>query len=244
MEIVNHGEILIKVREEQYSQLQPGAIHIQPRLLQIALSLLELDLGLDDIGMGNFAALFEFLADPQKAFRFRSGVLGSGILALGNYQAVVSLHYGYHQAPSRDFQARPRCRFHRTGSLVIGETGQRECLMHVGLTNVLVYTIVGYETAREAWVATFGVDELVVVINVWQQGSPSLNMIFFRETQFCEPGLELRTVAFRSLQGILQRQCQRSTAIRTICRGRFGREACRSLHVDGFKGRIGLCNGK
>ena len=57
LQIVDHGEVLVEIREQQDGQIEPAALHIDLSFLQIALLLLRLDARLDHVGVGHFAAV-------------------------------------------------------------------------------------------------------------------------------------------------------------------------------------------
>ena len=64
---------------------KPAAIHFELRFLQIALLLLKLDLGLDNVRVRYLAAMFKLLADIEKV----PGLVG-GALAVSYFRCATT----------------------------------------------------------------------------------------------------------------------------------------------------------
>ena len=93
----------IKVAEQQNRQIQPRALHGQLRFPKRLLLRVELQLRLDHVAVRHLAASFQILADRERVLRLIDGLLGSGVFALRDQQAVVSLGHGRRQSPARHF---------------------------------------------------------------------------------------------------------------------------------------------
>ena len=104
--IVFHGEIGTEIGKDQDAQSDSGFFDGELRVLQIALALLLGDLGFDDIGVRDFAALFLLLRDIEELLGFAQAGLGVGELALRRDDGVVVLNHGRVQAARGDFDLR------------------------------------------------------------------------------------------------------------------------------------------
>ena len=150
LQVVDDGEILVEIRKQQHGQIEPGALHGQLRFLQIALLLLRLNPRLDHVGMRDFAAVLQFLADVEESRGFCVGALRGRVLALGHHQSVVRLGHGNDQAASGDLGLGPRLRQRGGGAAIVRNIREGEGLMHVRLADVFVHAVVGDELGRGA----------------------------------------------------------------------------------------------
>ena len=161
--------------------------------------------------MRHFAALFELLADIEKALALGRGALGGVILPLRHDEVVIGLYHGHDQAASGNFGAGPRHRFRRQRAPVVRDPLQGNVLMNIALAEVLVHSVGPDESPRGRAIA-LGVEKACVVVHTRQQGSAALYPVFLRGTVGGQRGPILRIILPRAGDGILQGHRQRSGA--------------------------------
>ena len=98
LQVIDHGEVLIEIGKQQHGQIEAAALHAQLRFLQVALLLLGLNPRLDHVGMRDFAAALQFLADVEESCRLGGCALRRRVFALGHDQSVVRLGHGDHES--------------------------------------------------------------------------------------------------------------------------------------------------
>ena len=126
-------------------------------ILSSCLCSIPLQLGFDDVGMGNFSPVFEVLCQLQKAFTFVRRFLGNFQFQLGPSYTVVILHHRNHQPPRGDLGASTggcRC---RTVASKLREASHVDRFMDIALTGVFVDRIIGDELDGAINCSTFRV---------------------------------------------------------------------------------------
>src|SRR5436190_4619714 len=99
---MHSGKVLVKIRENQHREFQPGSFHFKLCILESALLLLKLKLRLDSVGVGDLTAALEFLGDIEEVLRLTSRTLCRRILALCDHRSVVGRRDYDHEATSRN----------------------------------------------------------------------------------------------------------------------------------------------
>ena len=157
----------------QYRQLQTAAVHFQFCFLQVARLLLKLNLGLDHVRVRDLAALFELLADIEKALTLGGGALGRFILPLRHDEMVVGLYDGHDQAAGGNLGAGPRHCFRGPRAPVVGDPLQGNVLVNIALAEVFVHSVGANESPGGCAIA-LGVEKSGVVVHAGQQGRRGL----------------------------------------------------------------------
>src|ERR1035441_5682716 len=96
--IVHDVEILSVIGEEQDGEIDAGLVDGELGFLLVALAVVQLELGLDGIGVGHFPAFFLLLGDVEELLGVANALARVGKLARGDGHAVVILHDGGDEA--------------------------------------------------------------------------------------------------------------------------------------------------
>ena len=75
LQIIHYREIFVEVRKHQNRELEPAAIHLQFRFLQVSLLLVGLNLRLDDVRVSDFASVLQLLTNVEEPLRLGRGLL-------------------------------------------------------------------------------------------------------------------------------------------------------------------------
>ena len=88
VEIVDDGEVLVQRRGEQHGQVQPRVLDGERGFRERLLLLQQLNLRLDDIGVGRLAEAFPLLRDVEESLRLRGRLLRARIATFGRDERV------------------------------------------------------------------------------------------------------------------------------------------------------------
>src|SRR5207248_4238613 len=120
LQIVDDGEVVAEVCEYQDREREAGFGQRQVRVLRVTFALRHLNLRLDDVGTGDFAAALLLLRDLKELLRLGEALLGACRFSRGCDDAVIVLHDGDDEASGRDVGARTRNGFGRGGAPILG----------------------------------------------------------------------------------------------------------------------------
>ena len=187
----------------EHRQLEAAAIHFELRFLQVALLLLKLYLGLDHIRVRHLAALFQFLADIEKAPALAGGALRGVILPLRHHEVVIGLDHRHHQPAGGDFGAGPRHCFRGPRAPIFRDALQRDVLVNIALAEILVHSV-GAHKAPGGCAIALGIKKSGVVVHPRQQGGAALYAVFFRGAVGGQGGVIYRIIFSGAGDGILQ----------------------------------------
>src|SRR6185312_9125443 len=160
----------------------------EPGFAGIALALLQLQLGFEDVGVGDLAAALAILAHGKIFLGVGLRLLGGGALVLRREQAVEIGGDGRRQAASGDFGLRPRQRRAGAGLGKRGGRAEIEGFVQIALARVLVDSVVG-----DVAVA-LGVDVAGVVVERRQQSGARLGLVGGGDALGHQRGLEVGRV--------------------------------------------------
>ncbi len=176
--------------------------------MQRALLLLGLNLRLNTVGVGDFAAVLKLLGNIHEMVGFRRCALSGGVFTLTDDYSVIGLRDRYHQPTRRDLRIGFGQRFLCPRQPIVGKALQRERLMHVPLTHILVHAVGSDESPRWRSVA-LGVKECGVVVPIRQQAGAGLYRLLPGYAVLGERGPILWLVGMGTGQRVLKRQRER-----------------------------------
>ena len=141
-----HGlEVGARIGKQEYAKLQAGAGGCEPGILHVADSLLLLQFGLDDVGVGGLAGLLALLGELEKVAGLVRTALHDGKLGFRGSHAIVERYDRGEQAAPRDLRlgCGLDCMGVRHGDCA--ELLETERLVDDGLAGVLMHGVVGDE---------------------------------------------------------------------------------------------------
>ena len=174
------------------------------RFLPVALAVVELEVRLYGIGMGDLAAFLLLLGDIEERLRVGDGKVGVVHLAGGGGHAVKVLHHGADEAAGGEIGAGVRGGLSGHGAVVVGAFGGG---VEIGVSGDVVVidmdAVVGNEGAARRAIG-LGVDVLAEAVDRGQQRSLGLFGVLTREQRF-DIGVEgLLAVFLRARHSVLE----------------------------------------
>ncbi len=227
MEVVGKNEIVVEVRENQHGQVEPGIEEGQLCLLKLAPPVAHLELGFDDIGVSDLAAVLEILCEFQKFLALGGGFLGEVQPALRCQNTKVALDDGDYQAARGDFGSSARCRGRRGGPAKASNAGKIEGFVDVSLAYIFMHRVVRDVADGCAWSVALGVENFVAVADRRQKSVASLGTVFMSQGRIGQGALKHGTVFSRAGQGVVERKRERRGLRGGRVRIRTGRSARR-----------------
>ncbi len=173
-------------------------------VLQVAFTLLHVQVGLHDIGVRDFATGLLFLCDVEKLLRFVEGLLRVGGVPLRDDETVVGADHRRDQPACCDLPLGLGGRLREHSLAILGALGDREQLaMHCRLAVVDMHAVVRHENAGGRAVS-LRVDILIEVIQRGEKSGPCLHDILARACGADHGRLKLRAVSASPRERVLK----------------------------------------
>src|SRR6266478_6944461 len=209
MQIVGDFVVVVEVGKNQDRQIKPRIQQTQLSFLKLPAALLQLEVGLDYVGMRHFPAAFKILSKFEEAFALVCCFLRREQLLLSGGHGVKTLNDGDNESARSDFC--PRARYGRSSRGVAKTRDAREVqgFVHVALADVFVYGVVGDVAYAIPGAVALRSERLRGVVHAGKQCGRRLVAILTRNGGVRLSRLKLRAVFARKSESILQRHTER-----------------------------------